>query len=246
MARQTDMGFEAPHPIAGEHSQDILVCGNSFTADPSGALYWEAQKTLVVSNLRLGKGPAKPAKDRFLPPYDSRSALRRLAAVMDRYDPDRVIALGDSFHDQATARAIPRSDRNKLSILRQGREWYWVTEIFGPDKPDWLGGVVCPALTLDGMKFRHGPSMDTASREIAGGLHPAARLTREGRNVRRKCFITDGARMVVPAFGVYEGGQNVLEKPFADLFKSGDFHVWILGRKQVYAVAKNLLLGDAG
>ncbi len=246
MARQTDMGFEAPHPIAGKQSEYILVCGNHFTADPSGALYWPGQRTLVVSDLCLEKGSAKAAKDRLLPPYDARSTLRRLAAVMDRYDPDRVIVLGDSFHDQAAADAMSRTDRNKLSILRQGREWYWVTENFGPDLPDWLGGVVCPALTLEGIKFRHEPSNGFSSHEIAGSLHPAARLTRHGKKVRRKCFISDGVRLVVPAFGVYEGGLNVLETAFADLFQDGDFHVWMLGQKQVYPVSKDQLLGDTG
>ncbi len=244
MARQADLGFEAPLPLAGEQSEDILVCGNHFNTDPSGALYWPGYKTLIVADLCLEKGSAKAAKGRVLPPYDTRSTLRRLAAVMDRYDPDRVVVLGDSFHDQAAAEAMPRADRNKLSILLQGREWYWITRTLGSDLPDWLGGIVCPVLTLEGIKFRYEPSSSPQSHEIAGQLHPASRLIRHGKTVRRKCFISNGARLIVPAFGVYEGGLNVLDKTFAELFQDGDFNVWMLGRNQVYPVPKRKLLSD--
>jgi hypothetical protein len=242
MVRQADMGFETPLP--GEQSQDILVCGIHFSTDPSGALYWPGQKTLIVADLCLEKGSAKAEKGHLLPPYDTRSTLRRLAALMDRYDPDRVVILGDSFQDQAAAEAMPRTDRNKLSILRQGREWYWVTETFGPDLPDWLGGIVCPVLTLEGIKFRHEPSGSLKSHEISGYLHPAARLTRHGKKVRRKCFVSDGARLVVPAFGVYAGGLNVLDKAIAGLFEDGEFNVWMLGQKKVYPASKGQLLID--
>lgn len=244
MARQADMGFEAPLPLHGERGADILVCGKHFSTDPSGALYWPAQRTLVVADLHLEKGSAAAEKGRLLPPYDTRSTLRRLAAVMDQYDPDRVIALGDSFHDEAAVERLPRADRETLSILRQGREWYWITGNHDPDLPDWLGGIVCPALTIEGIKFRHEPQNGSRSHEVAGHLHPAARLTRRGSSVRRKCFISNGARLIVPAFGAYAGGLNVLDKTFQALFADGDFHVWMLGREEVYPASKRQLLGE--
>ncbi len=244
MARQEDMGFDASLPLHGERGEDILICGKHFSADPSGALYWPEQKTLIVADLHLEKAPAKAGKGRLLPPYDTRSTLRWLAGVMDSYDPDRVIVLGDSLHDEAAAKRMPRADRKKLSILLQGREWYWVTGIYDPDMPDWLGGIVCPALTIESIKFRHEPSSGPKTHEVAGHLHPAARLIRHGASVRRKCFISNDARMVIPAFGVYAGGLNVLDKTFAGLFQNGDFHVWMLGKKDVYPATKQELLSD--
>jgi DNA ligase-associated metallophosphoesterase len=164
--------------------------------------------------------------------------------VLDRYDPDRVVSLGDSFQDEAAAERLPVAEREKLAIMRQGREWYWITGNHDPDYPDWLGGIVCPALTIEGIKFRHEPTGGAKSHEVAGHLHPAARLTRRGARVRRKCFISNGARLVVPAFGAYAGGLNVLNKAFAALFSDGEFHVWMLGRKNVYPVSKRQLLKD--
>jgi len=241
---QPTLGFEAPLPLYGERGADILVCGKHFSTDASGVLYWPEQKTLIVSDLHLEKGSAAAGKDQLLPPYDTRSTLRRLAGLIDRFDPDRVIALGDSFHDARAAERLRKKDRERLCILRQGREWYWITGNHDPALPDWLGGRVCPALTLDGMKFQHEPAGGAKTHEIAGHLHPAARLTRRGATVRRKCFISNGDRLVIPAFGAYAGGLNVLDKAFADLFPGGDFHVWMLGKRDVYPVSKTQLLSD--
>ena len=244
MARQPSLGFEAPLPLYGTRGANILVCGKHFSTDASGALYWPEQKTLIVSDLHLENGSAAAGKGQLLPPYDTRSTLRRLAGLIDRFDPDRVIALGVSFHDARAAERLRQKDRERLCILRQGREWYWIAGNHDPELPGWLGGAVCPALTLEGIKFRHEPASGVTSHEIAGHLHPAARLTRRGGAVRRKCFISDGRRLVVPAFGAYTGGLNVLDKAFSELFPGSDFHVWMLGKKDVYPVSRKQLLSD--
>lgn len=243
MVRQADLGFEPPLPIGGVRGEDILVCGKIFSTDPSGALYWREQRTLIVADLHLEKGSAAAGNGRLLPPYDTRSTLGRLAAVMDRYDPDRVVALGDSFHDEEAADRLPQVERERLRILTQGREWYWLTGNHDPVLPDWLEGVVCPLLTIDGMRFRHEPESGSRSHEVAGHLHPSARLTRRGASVRRKCYISNGARLIVPSFGAYAGGLNVLSEAFEPLFGE-DFHVWMLGRKEVYPVSRQQLLRD--
>ena len=58
--------------------------------------------------------------------------------------------------------------------------------------------------------------------EVAGHLHPAARVMGSGRSVRRRCFAGDGYRLVLPAFGAYAGGLNVLDSAFAGLFAAAD------------------------
>ncbi|HCL62940.1 MAG TPA: phosphoesterase, partial [Rhizobiales bacterium] len=61
-------------------------------------------------------------------------------------------------------------------------------------------------LTICGVTLRHEPSDNELSREIAGHLHPVARIARRGAVIRRRCFATDGNRLVMPAFGAYAGG----------------------------------------
>ena len=91
-------------------------------ADLSGALFWEEESLLVVSDLHLEKGSSFAARGMLLPPYDTVATLGRLAAVIARHDPRMVIALGDSFHDrnahQPAVGAGSRSHRGAAGAAR--------------------------------------------------------------------------------------------------------------------------------
>jgi metallophosphoesterase superfamily enzyme len=62
--------------------------------------------------------------------------------------------------------------------------------------------------------------------------------------VRRKCFATDGRRIVMPAFGAYTGGLNVLDDAFAGLLARAKLEAWMMGRSTVYPVLARALLPD--
>src|SRR5215510_12428893 len=94
--------------------QAISICGKSLIADSTGAIYWPAEAALLVADLHLEKASAGAQAGAFLPPYDTRETLIRLAEVIDRYQPRRVIALGDSFHDAGAAQRIGADDLERL------------------------------------------------------------------------------------------------------------------------------------
>src|ERR1700720_3515136 len=75
----------------------LNIAGVQLIADLSGALFWEEQSLLVVSDLHLEKGSSFAARGVLLPPFDTAATLGRLAAVIGRHDPRMGIALGDSF-----------------------------------------------------------------------------------------------------------------------------------------------------
>jgi hypothetical protein len=222
----------------------IRVCGEQFEAHPSGALYHAAERTLIVSDLHLEQGAALAARGHLIPPYDTHSTLERLAQVIAHFDPVRVISLGDSFHDVGVAERLSEEALTAIARLQAGREWYWIAGNHDPDLPASLHGHVVPSLTLGSLRYVHEPVAGPAVQEVAGHLHPAARVSRRGRTVRRKCFITDSRRLVMPAFGAYTGGLNVLDRAFAPLFASSDFTVWALGRDDVYPVTSRYLQPD--
>ena len=62
--------------------------------------------------------------------------------------------------------------------------------------------------------------------------------------MERRCFACDGERAVMPAFGAYAGGLNVLDEAFAPLFDRADFAVWMLGGAGLYPVATRHLRDD--
>ena len=221
----------------------IRLAGDSFLPVAAGALYWESEDTLLVADLHLEKGAAFAARGMMLPPYDTRSTLQRLAACLDHFSPRRVVALGDSFHRSELAGRLSANDREELAALQQGRDWYWILGNHDADLPESIGGFVCRSLMIGGITLCHQPSLSRAP-EIAGHLHPVARIARRGEGIRRKCFATDGHRLVMPAFGAYAGGLNVLDEAFSPLFHWHLMEAWLTGRTSVYPLQASLLLPD--
>jgi DNA ligase-associated metallophosphoesterase len=218
----------------------VLVSGHAMRPLAAGALYWEAEDTLLVADLHLEKGAAFAALGMLIPPYDTRTTLQRLGKVIREVEPSRVVALGDSFHRSELAENLAAEDLKILTRL----EWYWICGNHDPFLPPCVGGTVCTTLTICGVTLRHEPSGNELSREIAGHLHPVARIARRGAVIRRRCFATDGNRLVMPAFGAYAGGLNVLDDAFGSLFLRHRLEAWMMGRIDVYPVLGSLLLPD--
>ena len=216
--------------------QEISIAGASFTADASGALYLEAERLIVVADLHLEKGSSYARRRVLLPPYDTAATLAHLARVIARYNPRRVIALGDSFHDRDAAERMGEGDRASLRALQTGRDWIWIAGNHDPAPPASLQGEAHDEMRVGPITFRHEPRAGDAPGEIAGHLHPVARVVTARGSLRRRCFASDGERCVMPAFGAYAGGLNLRDIAFARLFPHRVPHAHVLGRDRVYAV----------
>jgi uncharacterized protein len=216
-------------------TRTLDVASVSLLVDLSGALFWDEQRLLVVSDLHLEKGSSFAARGVLLPPYDTVATLSRLAAVIARHDPRTVIALGDSFHDRTAHERLSDEDRDAMTSLQTGRDWIWISGNHDPALPRDLGGTVADEVAIGPIVFRHEPT--GAHGEIAGHLHPKARVTARGRSMERRCFASDGERAVMPAFGAYAGGLSIRDAAFARLFGERHFTAHILGDNRVHAIA---------
>jgi uncharacterized protein len=214
----------------------IDLNGERLVLDVSGALWWPARGMLVFSDIHFEKGSSFAMRGQMLPPYDTRTALKRMQAVVARYRPATIMSLGDAFHDRDAANRLDEDERAMLSDLSRGAGWVWITGNHDPDPPSWLGGEIVPEYRLGDLIFRHEPSVFFQPGEIAGHLHPCTTVTMRGRSLRRRCFVADGARMVLPAFGAYAGGLDLWEPAIHSLFQ-GAFGAYVLGKQRVYAVA---------
>jgi DNA ligase-associated metallophosphoesterase len=232
------------HLLEDFWEQPISLCGKAFVADMSGALYWPAEQTLIVADLHLEKGSAAAQRGVMLPPYDTRTTLGRLREAITRYEPAHVVSLGDSLHDEAAADRISREDLDTLFALQEGRDWVWITGNHDPIVPQLLRGDVAPALTISGVHLRHEPSPGPITHEIAGHLHPAAKVSLYGYTIRRPCFVGNGTRLILPAFGSFTGGLNILDEAFEPIFGSEGLSVWMLGQDGIYPQATRQLRGD--
>ena len=147
-----------------------------------------------------------------------------------------------TFDQKALQKAIDADPQTALAALQAGRDWVWIAGNHDP-RPHGLGGTCTGELALGPVTFRHEPKPGAAMGEIAGHLHPAAIVAGNGKWVRRKCFAGDGHRLVLPAFGAYAGGLNVLDAAFAGLFAASTFRAFMLGDR-VYPVSPRVLRRD--
>ncbi|MCV0367820.1 ligase-associated DNA damage response endonuclease PdeM [Filomicrobium sp.] len=226
--------------------QPIVIGSETLIADLSGALYWPARQILIVADLHFEKGSSYARHGQFLPPYDTRDTLQRLAALLKRYNDARtLIALGDSLHDRSAHQRLAPDDLAMLRELQAVCDWIWVCGNHDPVVDISLGGRVTDVVEIGGLVLRHEPSPARDFYEIAGHLHPAARIVQHGCSIRRPCFVGDRSRLVLPAFGAYTGGLNVLDPAFLPLWtEEAGFSVWMLGQDGVYPVPVAMLRED--
>lgn len=214
----------------------MMVNSVRLTPDPSGALWWPEARTMIVADLHLEKGSAFARRGVLLPPYDSRATLDKLDALVRRYAPRRLIALGDSFHDPDAADRLSADDLGRFKRISEKAQILWIAGNHDPVPPTaMLGGEVVEELTEGGLVFRHQAASVRVAGEVSGHYHPKASVTVRGRRLTRRCFVTDGARLVLPAFGAYAGGLDVRDAAFVPLFRHR-FQAWILGDTQVFPV----------
>ena len=217
--------------------------GAAVTLRASGALWLEEQRTLVVADLHLEKGSAYAMRGQMLPPYDTRETLRRLQAEVMATLPDAVVLLGDTFHDRKSEDRLARDDAQTLRSLAGATRLIWVIGNHDADGPRALPGDVADELSVAGLTLRHEPVDGPQVGEVAGHLHPCARVVASRGSVRRRCFVTDGARMVVPAFGAYAGGLSIRDEAFSGLFARPPL-CGALGAGRVHAVGWRSVAGD--
>lgn len=230
----------ATHPRGG---LALLLAGERVVCRPSGALWLETHAALIVADLHLEKGSFYAAHGQMLPPYDTAETLRRLAAEVAALAPETVVFLGDSFHDREGDGRLTPANAATLIAAGAGRTLVWVTGNHDPIGPRGLPGEAAATLAVGALRLVHEPVAGAAPGEVAGHLHPCARVRARGASVRRRCFVTDGERVVLPAFGALAGGLNVRDAAFRNLFHTRPLAA-VLGAGRVHAVGWRSLRDD--
>ena len=181
------------------------LAGAELVALGSGALFWPEKKLLCVSDLHLGKSDRLMRRGGpLLPPYEVKDTLYRLEADIVLSGAETVVCLGDSFDDLIAQASLQEDELSWLMRLQSGRRWIWIegNHDLGPIS---IGGTQLQKLPLPPLTFRHIP-IPSESGEVAGHYHPKVQISLRGRYFAKSCFLVDGDRLILPAFGTYTGG----------------------------------------
>ncbi|MBR3371603.1 MAG: ligase-associated DNA damage response endonuclease PdeM [Rhodobacteraceae bacterium] len=174
---------------------DFSFAGASFTALPTGALWWPEQGALVVADLHLGKSARMARRGGgLLPPFDAEDTLHRLAQDVGATGAAQTILLGDTFDDDTAAGDVTCTPQwQKLQTMTQ------LVSICGNHDP--AHGAV--DLTLAGITLRH-QAAPGCPPDISGHFHPKFKLAGRGH----AAFLVGRQHLILPAFGTYTGGLD--------------------------------------
>jgi len=196
----------------------LQILGAELTLLPEKALYIASAKSLLVSDVHLGKSETFQRFGIPVPSQVNRETLSRLRWICDRTQPENLWILGDLFHaregivdevldgwlaflndTQVNAQLIVGNhDRRLLELLEQL-------------------SICCftEAVQVQDMVFSHEPHPSTAQLNICGHVHPVVRLSGGGDRLRLPCFFweADQRRLTLPAFGGFTGGYEMRLRP---------------------------------
>jgi uncharacterized protein len=217
----------------------LHLAGETFLLDPAGVLVWPRLRLLAVADLHLEKASAAAARGALLPPWDSRLTLENLARLVGRYRPEIVVAVGDSVHDRTGLARMDVHDRARLDRIGEGRRMVWVAGNHDPAWQEGMGGEAAPGeWALGPVRFRHearGPAA-AGTLEVCGHHHPRARVPTRAGPVARPCFVAcaTGRRLMLPAFGAFNGGLDVGAPAIRALFPRGG-RLFLAGGERLFA-----------
>jgi len=216
--------------------------GLELLPDLSGALYVPDYRSLLVADMHFEKGSSFLRRGLHIPPFDTRSTLAVLEAAIARLRPDRLIALGDSFHDCSAGDRIDAGDLTRIRGLSDRLDVIWINGNHDRKLPEGLGGRTAAEVSLGPVILRHLPEpVLSGTFEIAGHFHPVASIVRRGRRLTSRSFVADRSRLIMPAFGAYTGGLDVRAPEISSLFSQQAFTAWMIGRSAIYSFSSAVL-----
>jgi DNA ligase-associated metallophosphoesterase len=215
---------------------EITLHGERLLLDPAGAAFWPAASVLAVADLHLEKGSAAARRGQLVPPWDSALTLARLALLLQKWRPQVVVAVGDSFEDDGGPARLGQSDRTLLMAMASQARFVWVCGNHDPSPPLDMPGLAVTSWCEGALLFRHQACASATPGEVSGHFHPKARVATRAGEVVRPCFVTDGRRLVLPAFGAYTGGLDVRAPALGAIFPEGG-SVHLLGQAKIFSFA---------
>jgi DNA ligase-associated metallophosphoesterase len=208
----------------------IFFAGQEIELRCAGTLFWPSMRMLVVSDLHLEKGSSFLRRGFFLPPHDTHDTLVKLAGEIEAVKPERLILLGDSFHDEKGFHRLGKEDEALFLSLVRSQETIWITGnhdgSFVPKGIESRDEVAFAEIA-----FRH-EAKDVPGFEISGHYHPGAQFHYKGSRIASRCFAVSERRIIMPAFGSYTGNLDAFD-PVLRPFLGEDFTVYMCLKERV-------------
>ncbi|MEO7729072.1 MAG: ligase-associated DNA damage response endonuclease PdeM, partial [Burkholderiales bacterium] len=186
---------------------DAEAGGERLWLLPECAAFWPRERTLLVADAHIGKDAAFRRAGLAVPRGPTGDDLARLAVLIERYRPARIVFLGDLMHNRAARDAAgaafiewrTRCAQLDIVLVRGNHDRH-----AGDPGCEWNVHCVDEPYVVRGLALCHVPREFTGRYVIAGHVHPAARLNGRGRDsLRLPCFLFTESYAIMPAFGSF-------------------------------------------
>ena len=208
-----------------------ILPGIRITSDR--CLVMDEGPTVVLGDLHLGYERALEQDGMYIPRTNSDSIRDALNDILFRYEPERVVLLGDIKHDfrhsgyeeKNEVRGIMRllSEATEVVVIK-GNHDNFLQNIIND-----LGMLAADYVDLAGFRLEHGHVDSGVRPVIIGHEHPSVRIPGSvGGGLKLQCFVharQDGV-IVLPPFSPFSSGNDlVLDEKcvMAPALKSSDF-----------------------
>lgn len=211
----------------------IKFAGHEFELYPAGVLYLKEYRVMIVSDLHLEKAESIDHIHPLSAAHNTRDILMRLSKCAEELKPEKIILLGDIFHDRNSFGRISLDNMDLLYSFLKNYEIVWVEGKHPTDftPPDVDMRMEYAYLNLN---FRHIAS-DNEDFEISGHYHPAVTIhVNDHKDEHRRCFVRDKTKLILPSFGSSgDEGMDVSDPAIQTLFQS-EMKIYPIGKSKVY------------
>ena len=204
--------------------------------DKTGALFIKDNKTLVLADLHLGKSISLNRTGNFVPLYDNEETIKSLKNIIFKYNPLKIITLGDSFHDKFSILNMNKQHLSELKKITQNFNFIWIIgnhdkNLLGTEK---ISGTFLDNFSKENLRFTHiktnGKSSETF--EFSGHYHPKTYLKINNSRYYYKCFVIGKNFCILPSFGYYTGGIDIRSEIFKEI-RNEYIELIVLGKRKI-------------
>ncbi|WII07217.1 metallophosphoesterase [Methanomassiliicoccales archaeon LGM-RCC1] len=208
-----------------------ILPGVRITSDR--CLVLDEGPTVVLGDLHLGYERALEQEGMYLPRINTESIRECLNDILSRYEPKRIVLLGDIKHDFKRAGYEEKQEVRKIFNLLaeaaqvvaiKGNHDNYLQNIVAD-----LGFLVVDYIDIMGFRLEHGHVDSGVRPVIIGHEHPSVRIPGSvGGGLKIQCFVhaeKEGV-IVLPPFSPFASGNDlVLDKDavMAPALKDADY-----------------------
>ncbi len=196
------------------------LLGESFYLLPEKAVFWKEKRTLIISDLHLGKAAHFRKSGIQVPESVHISDYIRIKKLLVKFNPEQTLILGDLFHSEFNSEWQRFSawiqSQNKIHfVLIKGNHDILPQELYRIANLQ----VYQDSYDIHPFTFIHRLADSIPNFTICGHTHPAVKMYGSAKQtVTLPCYYFTKMYGILPAFGNFTGYARIKPEENDDIF----------------------------